>query len=228
MKKYVNILFAAAVAALALVSCAKEQEVAPGTPDAEDCYGVYFPKQDVIEEMQVLDPTQEKEVIIKVARGVSDGALTVKPTVSLSEITANGLVDGDVSLFTVPDIVFEDGQAETDLKIVFPNVKEGVQYCVVNFISKNNYVTALPFPPSVRVVDFKGVSYPLAYPGGVPSDGADRRHLLFWHPALDVPSDGMLRIPLTMPSYPGVFRVQVEGWTADGQPVSACYRFEVE
>ncbi|MBO5596687.1 MAG: hypothetical protein J5917_07940 [Bacteroidales bacterium] len=105
----------------------------------------------------------------------------------------------------------------------------GVSYNgVVNFISKNNYVTALPFPPSVRVVDFKGVSYPLAYPGGVPSDGADRRHLLFWHPALDVPSDGMLRIPLTMPSYPGVFRVQVEGWTADGQPVSACYRFEVE
>ena len=39
----------------------------------------------------------------------------------------------------------------------------GVPYNgVVNFISKNNYVTALPFPPSVRVVDFKGVSYPLA------------------------------------------------------------------
>ena len=141
MKKYVNILFAAAVAALALVSCAKEQEVAPGTPDAEDCYGVYFPKQDVIEEMQVLDPTQAKEVIIKVARGVSDGALTVKPTVSLSEITANGLVDGDVSLFTVPDIVFEDGQAETDLKIVFPNVKEGVQYSLHLAVEGEQYTS---------------------------------------------------------------------------------------
>ena len=105
----------------------------------------------------------------------------------------------------------------------------GVPYNgVVNFISKNNYVTALPFPPSVRVVDFKGVSYPLAYLGGVPSEGADRRQLLFWHPALEVPSDGMLRIPLTMPAYQGTFRVQVEGWTADGNPVSACYRFEVE
>ena len=141
MKKYVNILFAAAVAALALVSCAKEQEVAPGTPDAEDCYGVYFPKQDVIEEMQVLDPTQEKEVIIKVARGVSDGALTIKPTVSLSEITANGLVDGDVSLFTVPDIVFEDGQAETDLKIVFPNVEEGKQYSLHLAIEGDQYTS---------------------------------------------------------------------------------------
>lgn len=105
----------------------------------------------------------------------------------------------------------------------------GVPYNgVVNFISKNKYVTALPFPPSVRVVDFKGVSYPLAYPGSVPSGVADRRQLLFWHPALEIPSDGMLRIPLTMPAYQGTFRVQVEGWTTDGKPVSACYRFEVE
>ena len=105
----------------------------------------------------------------------------------------------------------------------------GVPYNgVVNFISKNNYVTALPFPPSVRVVDFKGVSYPLAYPGAVPADGADRRQLLFWHPALEVPADGMLRIPLTLPAYQGTFRVQVEGWTADGKPVYAYYRFEVE
>jgi len=56
----------------------------------------------------------------------------------------------------------------------------GVPYNgVVNFISKNNYVTALSFPPSVRVVDFKGVSYPLAYPGGVPAEGADWRQLLY-------------------------------------------------
>lgn len=105
----------------------------------------------------------------------------------------------------------------------------GVPYNgVVNFISKNKYVTALAFPPSVRVVDFKGVSYPLAYPGSVPSGVADRRQLLFWHPALEIPSDGMLRIPLTMPAYQGTFRVQVEGWTTDGKPVSASYRFEVE
>lgn len=104
----------------------------------------------------------------------------------------------------------------------------GVPYNgVVNFISKNNYVTALPFPPSVRVVDFKGVSYPLAYPGEVPADG-DRRQLLYWHPALEVPSNSVLQIPLTMPGYPGTFRVQVEGWTASGKVVRASYRFEVE
>lgn len=105
----------------------------------------------------------------------------------------------------------------------------GVPYTgVVNFISKNNYVTALPFPPSVRVVDFKGVSYPVAYPGGVPSEGADYRQLLFWHPALAVPSAGVVHVPLTMPAYPGTFRVQVEGWTASGMAVSGSYRFEVE
>ena len=105
----------------------------------------------------------------------------------------------------------------------------GVPYNgVVNFISKNNYVTALSFPPSVRVVDFKGVSYPLAYSGEVPAEGADWRQLLYWHPALSVPSGGVLHLPLTMPAYPGTFRVQVEGWTASGKVVRASYRFEVE
>jgi len=67
----------------------------------------------------------------------------------------------------------------------------------------------------------------LAYLGEAPAEG-DRRQLLFWHPALEVPSNSVLQIPLTMPGYPGTFRVQVEGWTMDGKPLKASYRFEVE
>ena len=153
MKKYINILFAAAVSALALVSCVKEQEVKPGTPDAEDCQGVYFPKQDVIEETQIFDPTQEKVAIIKVARGVSEGALTIVPKVSLSEITSAGTVDGDVALFTVSDIVFEDGQTETEIEIEFPEVKEGVQYSLHLAVEGDQYTSK--YSSKVNTCDFK-------------------------------------------------------------------------
>ena len=105
----------------------------------------------------------------------------------------------------------------------------GVSYSgVVNFISKKNYVTALHFPENVRVVDFKGVSYPLAYPGGVPSQGQDLRQLLYWHPSVEVEAGQTKRIGITAPAYTGKFRVVAEGWQADGTPVRAEYSFEVE
>lgn len=99
---------------------------------------------------------------------------------------------------------------------------------VVNFISKMNYVTALHFADNVRVVDFKGVSYPVAYPGGVPSKGQDLRQLLYWNPALELPQGESRRISITAPAYAGRFRVVAEGWKADGTPVRAEYSFEVE
>lgn len=99
---------------------------------------------------------------------------------------------------------------------------------VVNFISKNNYVTALRFPENVRVVDFKGVSYPIAYPGGVPSEGQDLRQVLYWHPALEIQAGQRQRLSITAPAYTGRFRVVAEGCKADGTPVRAEYSFEVE
>lgn len=153
MKKFTNILMAAAVMALAVVSCVKEQENKPGAPDAENCYGVYFPQQEVIEETQIFDPTQDKEVEIKVARTVSDGALTVKPVVSVSSITANGLVEEDAELFTVPDIVFEDGQEETTILVEFPEVKEGVQYALHLKLEGDAYVSK--YSSKLSTCDFK-------------------------------------------------------------------------
>lgn len=100
---------------------------------------------------------------------------------------------------------------------------------VVNFITKRNYVTALRFPDNVRVIDFKGVSFPVAYPGALPAGTtADTRQLLYWHPALEIPSEGQARILLKTPSYSGHFRVVVEGWSSDGKPLRAQYNFTVE
>ena len=99
---------------------------------------------------------------------------------------------------------------------------------VVNFVTKKNYVTALQFPANVRVVDFKGVSYPVACPGGAPAEGQDLRQVLFWHPALTVPADSRTRILLRTPGYAGRFRVVAEGRLSDGSPIRAEYTFDVE
>lgn len=98
---------------------------------------------------------------------------------------------------------------------------------VVNFITKKNYVTALAFPDNVRVVDFKGVSYPVAYTGAVPTAQTDLRQLLYFHPTLTVKGQSAQRLTLSLPAYTGVFRVKAEGWTASGIPVHAEYCFEV-
>lgn len=111
-----------------------------------------------------------------------------------------------------------------------PVAMGGISYNgVVNFVTKRNYVTALKFPENVRVVDFKGVSYPIAYPGTL-ADGteSDRRQLLYWHPALEIAEGNQALIHLRMPTYSGTFRAVVEGWTADGKPVRAEYSFTVE
>ena len=100
---------------------------------------------------------------------------------------------------------------------------------IVNFVTKKNYVTALHFPASVRVVDFQGVAYPVAYSGAVPEgEGQDLRQLLYWHPILNLDAGSDYRIEFTTPGYAGRFRVVAEGFAADGSPISREFTFEVE
>lgn len=100
-------------------------------------------------------------------------------------------------------------------------------YGAVNFVTQKNYVTALPFPRRVRVMDFNGVEYPVACTQSptLKEGEKDLRELLYWHPILQV--DQPVRIPFTAPSYPGRFKVVAEGMDADGHPVRCVESFEV-
>ena len=152
INKYFYLL--AAVALAGIVSCQKEkEEFKPGEPDSETCEGVYFIKQDVIEETQIFDPTQVKKDTIIVRRSNSDGALTVTPKVSLSEITSAGPVDGDATLFTVSSIEFKDGQEESYVAIEFPNVEEGVQYSLHLSIEGDEFSSK--YSNSLKACDYK-------------------------------------------------------------------------
>ena len=100
---------------------------------------------------------------------------------------------------------------------------------LVNFITKKNYVTALHFPANVRVVDFQGVAFPVAYAGSVPAgDGQDLRQLLYWHPILNLDASSDYRLEITTPGYAGRFKAVVEGFTEEGQPIYQEFSFEVE
>lgn len=100
---------------------------------------------------------------------------------------------------------------------------------LINFITKKNYVTALHFPSNVRVVDFQGIAYPVAYSGAVPdSQEQDLRQLLYWHPILQLDGGSDYRLEFTAPGYTGVFKAVAEGFTKDGKPVYQEFTFEVE
>lgn len=94
---------------------------------------------------------------------------------------------------------------------------------MVNFITTNNYVSALKFSDNVRVVDFKGVSFPVAYT----SDDSPRRRLLWWHPSMDIPARGEEKLQIAAPSYPGLFKLVAEGISEQGETLREVLYFEV-
>lgn len=62
----------------------------------------------------------------------------------------------------------------------------------VNFVTKNQYVKALAFPDRVRVVDFRGVSYPVSFPY---TEGVESP-LNTWLPVVEMDAEEVLCIPV--------------------------------
>ena len=107
-----------AAMSLFTVACVQETPYEKGEPDADGCYGVYFPAQASLEP-QVIEPGQKTLDTIYVARTVTTGAIDVPVTVK-----------GDsLELFTVGNTVsFADGQTESFLIIDYSKINLGVQY----------------------------------------------------------------------------------------------------
>lgn len=107
-----------AAMSLFTVACVEETPYEKGAPDADGCYGVYFPAQASLEP-QVIEPGQKTLDTIYVARTVTTGAIDVPVTVK-----------GDsLELFTVGNTVsFADGQTESFLIIDYSKINLGVQY----------------------------------------------------------------------------------------------------
>ena len=132
MKKLFYIFSLVAAAALTLVSCVQEQypEREESPAELATCYGVFFPPQDA-SGSHILSPVEDTKLTITVGRNNTEGAITVPVKTYFSE-------DG---IFTLGDITFADGQAETTVDVRFDSAVEGTVYTASIVIEDNNYAS---------------------------------------------------------------------------------------
>ena len=154
---------------------------------------------------------------------VADGSKTTRRFRENVLVMMDGVVISDLSLLENMDAMLLE-----DVELYNEDIAMGglTYNGCVNFTTKKNYVKAMQFPSNVRVVDFKGVCYPVAYLGA-PVSGTDYRPLLYWNPLMKVAAGESLVIPLTAPSTAGTFRMIAEGLTADGKPIHEVFDFEI-
>lgn len=122
MKTLKSLLYALAATVL-LAGCSDDETYTAGEQENPDCYGVYFPSQANIDDLE-LDPADEPALSFTVRRTKSEGEITVPVTISS--------VQGD-EIFEATEIEFADGQEETTFVISFPDTEVGTTYsCEVN------------------------------------------------------------------------------------------------
>ena len=117
MNVFLKYIFIALMPIIALASCGNDDEYVAGAQDSADKVGVYFPTTDG--GSNDVDPADPTEFTIKVARMNTNGAVSVPLNV----------VANDDSIFQVPATAeFKDGEAETTVKVTFPDAAVGTTY----------------------------------------------------------------------------------------------------
>lgn len=129
--KTINKIFAIALAALPVFASCTEEKIEVGGPE-NDSYGVYFETLTAAQKSVVLDPAEETVLTFKAYRTEENDDIVVPITVTVDS-------DGDDSgedVFVVSEILFEDGQTETEFEVSFPDAKVGVTYsCTIECTS---------------------------------------------------------------------------------------------
>ena len=114
MKLFNKYMFVALMSIFVLASCSDDDKYVAGALDSADKVGVYFPTTNGGD--NELDPSDPTEFTVKVARLNTKGAVSVPLTV----------VENDNDAYQVPATAdFKDGEAETSVKVTFPNAAVG-------------------------------------------------------------------------------------------------------
>ncbi|MCM1301182.1 MAG: hypothetical protein NC226_05630 [Bacteroides cellulosilyticus] len=117
MKTLKSLLYVLA-AGLLFAGCSDDETYTAGTQENPDCYGVYFPSQTNIADLE-LDPADEPALSFTVRRAKSEGEITVPVTITSKQ--------GE-NIFEATAIEFADGQEETTFVISFPDTEVGTTY----------------------------------------------------------------------------------------------------
>lgn len=109
-------------ATLLFAGCSDDDTVTVGAEDDPNCYGVYFPSQENIGDLE-FDPAADPEAKFIVRRNRDNDAITVPVTITGSE----------EGIFTATEIEFDEGQTETEFIVSFDGTEVGQTYsCEIN------------------------------------------------------------------------------------------------
>ena len=91
---------------------------------------------------------------------------------------------------------------------------------VANFVTYRGDMPSARLGSNVKIIDFQGVSYPVAIGAASFPQGYPRvRQTLLWDPLVSLSPGAEKPVEIPLPDNPGTYRIQAEGFTADGQPV---------
>ena len=158
MKRYLYMILA--TLPMLLLSCT--EEYTPGEPDVTDCYGVWFPEQD-FEEKIMFDSKEKNTVItVKLARTRKDGRITVPVRIVSGQkdymsLNADSNTEDDIF-----EVIFEDGQTDAELSVLFMSEELGYESRCELEISDPKYAkiygaNSLSVSFEAMVVDWKRV-----------------------------------------------------------------------
>lgn len=100
---------------------------------------------------------------------------------------------------------------------------------IVNLETYKGNMPGMTFEQNVRIVDFKGCSYPMIYSGTETGDAyPDYRQTAFWHPLVSMAAESEQTFDVKLPEYPGTFVVEVTGFDEAGNPINYTTSFEVK
>ena len=97
---------------------------------------------------------------------------------------------------------------------------------VVNFVTYKNNLASMKFEDNVRIVNFQGLSYPLAYTcEGVGNDYPDYRQTIYWNPSVTIAPGETVELKCKTPAYGGRFDIVAEGLSEKLEPVHTAGSF---
>ena len=135
MKRYF-IYMMTALLSLALVSCVEEEIHAPGELDSENCYGVYFPAQTGLGDLQI-EPDDPTTLTFVARRTNPRGTISVPVSIK-----------SNYPVFTIDEIIFKDGESTAEVVVHFPSAKIATTYECTLVLEGDEYVSKYSSNPT--------------------------------------------------------------------------------
>lgn len=118
-----------ALLSLALVSCTEKEMHAPGELDDENCYGVYFPAQTGVGDLQI-EPDDPTTLTFIARRTNPRGTINVPVKIK-----------SNYPVFTIDEIEFKDGESTAEVVVHFPSAKIATTYECTLVLEGDEYVS---------------------------------------------------------------------------------------